>query len=344
MPLILNDIDGTSKSLPIGSDGRTEARCLNMLRHYGLRDGAVVALVSKQSTLSSTYSSTLNSHNGQSRSLRDTLLKPAGGTSATLHAQRHLYTPGVSTTDDCYHLVRSHDVDLHRGERGSKMVSEIYLTRLLATKGTLQQYVDDLFETIFSIASRGSVLPSAIKYMFDFLDDQAIHHGLLDTEIVHTWKSNSLPLRFWVNVIKNPDFVFDIHKSNIVDSCLSVVAQTFMDSCSMSEQKLGKDSPSSKLLYAKDIPKYKSWVERYYEDIQKMPAINELDMCSLLKEESMNHVVGEFETKAAVHELYKLLLAHNDDLMRTLEEDEFAIEHRLAFRLSQVHSAMNVTV
>jgi len=72
----------------------------------------------------------------------------------------------------------------------------------------------------------------------------------------------SLPLRFWVNVIKNPDFVFDIDKSNIVDSCLSVVAQTFMDSCSVSDQKLGKDSPSSKLLYAKDIPKYKSWVER----------------------------------------------------------------------------------
>jgi len=31
----------------------------------------------------------------------------------------------------------------------------------------------------------------------------------------------------------------------------------------MTEQKLGKDSPSCKLLYAKDIPKYKSWVERY---------------------------------------------------------------------------------
>jgi len=64
-------------------------------------------------------------------------------------------------------------------------------------------------------------------------------------------------------MIKNPDFVFDIDKSNIVDSCLSVIAQTFMDSCSMNEQKLGKDSPSCKLLYAKDIPKYKSWVERY---------------------------------------------------------------------------------
>jgi len=73
----------------------------------------------------------------------------------------------------------------------------------------------------------------------------------------------SLPLRFWVNLIKNPDFVFDVHKSNIVDSCLSVVAQTFMDCCSMSEHKLSKDSPSSKLLYAKDIPKYRKWVERY---------------------------------------------------------------------------------
>ena len=104
-----------------------------------------------------------------------------------------------------------------------------------------------------------------------------------DPEVVHTWKSNgwvsrvmtsmdinrtmvlfySLPLRFWINVVKNPDFVFDVHKSNIVDACLSVTAQTFMDSCSMSEHRLGKDSPSSKLLYAKDIPKYKKWVERY---------------------------------------------------------------------------------
>lgn len=75
--------------------------------------------------------------------------------------------------------------------------------------------------------------------------------------------SFSLPLRFWVNVIKNPQFVFDIHKSSITDACLSVVAQTFMDSCSTSEHRLGKDSPSNKLLYAKDIPNYKNWVERW---------------------------------------------------------------------------------
>jgi hypothetical protein len=46
-------------------------------------------------------------------------------------------------------------------------------------------------------------------------------------------------LRFWVNLIKNPNFVFDLGKSNIVDSCLSVVAQTFMDACSTSDHQLG---------------------------------------------------------------------------------------------------------
>lgn len=52
--------------------------------------------------------------------------------------------------------------------------------------------------------------------------------------------SFSVPLRFWVNIIKNPEFVYDINKTNIVDSCLSVVAQAFMDSCSTSDQNLGK--------------------------------------------------------------------------------------------------------
>jgi len=82
---------------------------------------------------------------------------------------------------------------------------------------------------------------------------------------------DSLPLRFWVNVVKNPQFVFDVDKSSAVDSCLSVVAQTLMDSCSVSEQKLGKDSSSSKLLYARDIPKYRTWVDRYDHAAARRP-------------------------------------------------------------------------
>ena len=70
---------------------------------------------------------------------------------------------GVFTGIKMWHLVR-HDCDSQKdSERSNKLVSEIYLTRLLATKGTMQKFVDDLFETIFSTAHRGSALPLAIK-------------------------------------------------------------------------------------------------------------------------------------------------------------------------------------
>ena len=58
------------------------------------------------------------------------------------------------------------------------------------SQGTLQKFVDDLFETIFSTAHRGSALPLAIKYMFDFLDEQADKHQISDSDVRHTWKSN----------------------------------------------------------------------------------------------------------------------------------------------------------
>ena len=52
----------------------------------------------------------------------------------------------------------------------------------------------------------------------------------------------SLPLRFWVNVIKNPEFVFDINKSATVDSCLSTVASAYIDACSTKEYPYSKVS------------------------------------------------------------------------------------------------------
>merc|ERR1712008_315038 len=114
----------------------------------------------------------------------------------------------------------------------------------------------------------------------------------------------------------------------IVDACLSVVAQTFMDACSTSEHILGKDSPSSKLLYAKDIPVYKDWVDRYYADIKAMPA-----------EESRLHA-NEFNLNSALHELYSYAVKYNEQLILTLDEDEFSCKQRLAYKLEQVHNVM----
>ncbi|GAB6029881.1 Plexin-A2 [Chamberlinius hualienensis] len=329
--LILSDEDQTSKF-------EGDWRKLNTLNHYKVPDGALLTLVLKQA---SNYNLSIVSEKSEKSHKYETLnFHKFSSASPPLSRATSPLNNDMETGYKYCHLVKHHDNDAQKeGERGNKMVSEIYLTRLLATKGTLQKFVNDLFETIFSTAHRGSALPLAIKYMFDFLDDQAIQHQITDPEVVHTWKSNSLPLRFWVNLIKNPNFVFDIHKSHIVDSCLSVVAQTFMDACSTSDHRLGKDSPSSKLLYAKDIPTYKLWVESYYREIKMMPAISDQDMNSMLAEESRLHT-HEFNTNVALHELYNYAVKYNDQLMQTLQEDEFSKKNRLAQKLEQVHNIM----
>uniref|UniRef100_A0A4W5NX81 Plexin-A1 n=1 Tax=Hucho hucho TaxID=62062 RepID=A0A4W5NX81_9TELE len=327
--IILQDEDVTTK---IDNDWKR----LNTLAHYQVTDGSVIALVPKQNSAynistSSTFTKSLNRY--------ESMLRTASSPDS-LRSRTPMITPDLESGTKLWHLVKNHDhSDQREGDRGSKMVSEIYLTRLLATKGTLQKFVDDLFETIFSTAHRGSALPLAIKYMFDFLDEQADKHCISDLDVRHTWKSNCLPLRFWVNVIKNPQFVFDIHKNSITDACLSVVAQTFMDSCSTSEHKLGKDSPSNKLLYAKDIPNYKNWVERYYSDISRMPVISDQDMSAYLAEQSRLHL-SQFNSMSALHEIYSYIVKYKDEILTALERDEQSRRQRLRSKLEQVINTM----
>uniref|UniRef100_A0A4W6C4U6 Plexin A1 n=1 Tax=Lates calcarifer TaxID=8187 RepID=A0A4W6C4U6_LATCA len=327
--IILQDEDVTTK---IDNDWKR----LNTLAHYQVTDGSVIALVPKQN---SAYNISNSSTFTKSLSRYESMLRTASSPDS-LRSRTPMITPDLESGTKLWHLVKNHDhSDQREGDRGSKMVSEIYLTRLLATKGTLQKFVDDLFETIFSTAHRGSALPLAIKYMFDFLDEQADKHSISDSDVRHTWKSNCLPLRFWVNVIKNPQFVFDIHKNSITDACLSVVAQTFMDSCSTSEHKLGKDSPSNKLLYAKDIPNYKNWVERYYSDISRMPAISDQDMSAYLAEQSRLHA-NQFNSMSALHEIYSYIVKYKDEILSALERDEQARRQRLRSKLEQVIDTM----
>ncbi|XP_050952109.1 plexin-A2 isoform X1 [Labeo rohita] len=330
--VVLQDEDITTK---IENDWKR----LNTLMHYQVSDRCVVALVPKQTSSYNIPPTTSISRTSISR--YDSTFRYTGSPDS-LRSRAPMITPDLESGVKVWHLVKNHEHgDQKEGDRGSKMVSEIYLTRLLATKGTLQKFVDDLFETLFSTVHRGSALPLAIKYMFDFLDEQADKHGIHDTDVRHTWKSNCLPLRFWVNVIKNPQFVFDIHKSSITDACLSVVAQTFMDSCSTSEHRLGKDSPSNKLLYAKDIPNYKNWVERYYADISRLPAISDQDMNAYLAEQARLHS-NEFNMLSALNEIYSYISKYSEEITAALEQDETAKKQRLAYKIEQLIAAMSL--
>ena len=250
-----------------------------------------------------------------------------------------------------YHLIKTSETNSSttpnlkenngKEQMAAKLVSEVYLTRLLATKGGMQSYVDDFFESVFSTAHGSNVLPCAIKYLFDFLDEQANIHGISDQDVVYTWKSNSLPLRFWVNIIKNPDFVFDIHKSNIVDASLSVIASTFMDSCCQSRLDLNKESPSGKLLFYKEVHKYRKWVESYYSEIKTMPNLSQQDFGEMLGEESKKRQ-GQFNKNNALYRLYNdYVKKYRTQLEKALTDESqdsatVSINKHLNYRLQQV--------
>uniref|UniRef100_A0AAX7VCV2 Plexin-B1 n=1 Tax=Astatotilapia calliptera TaxID=8154 RepID=A0AAX7VCV2_ASTCA len=314
--LILSDEDLTS--VVQGSWKR-----LNTLQHYKVPDGATVALVPRN-----------NKHH--------------------LH-DSHDYMPGEKTPmlDDgeeggvrLWHLVKaSEESELPKHRRGSvrekggeraKAIPEIYLTRLLSMKGTLQKFVDDLFTAILSTSRP---VPLAVKYFFDLLDEQAQQHNIMDPETIHIWKTNSLPLRFWINILKNPQFIFDVQTSDHVDAVLSVIAQTFMDSCTIADHKLGRDSPINKLLYARDIPRYKQMVERYYADIRQTISASDQEMNSALAELSRNYT-AEVNCLVALHELYKYINKYYDQIITALEEDCTAQKMQLGYRLQQIAAAV----
>ncbi|XP_059383421.1 plexin-B1-like isoform X3 [Carassius carassius] len=314
--LILSDQDLTS--VVQGSWKR-----LNTLQHYKVPDGATVTLVSRQSK--------------------------------QIHHDSHDYIPGEKTPmledgDEGgvkqWHLVKANEeAELPKHRRGSlrdkereraKAIPEIYLTRLLSVKGTLQKFVDDLFTVILSTSRP---VPLAVKYFFDLLDDQAAQHNITDPETIHIWKTNSLPLRFWINILKNPQFIFDVQASDNVDAVLSVIAQTFMDSCTIADHKLGRDSPINKLLYARDIPRYKQMVERYYSDIRQTIPVSDQEMNSSLAELSRNYS-NEVNHLVALHELYKYINKYYDQIITALEEDSTAQKMQLGYRLQQIAAAV----
>ncbi|XP_077458908.1 plexin-B1 isoform X1 [Stigmatopora argus] len=312
--LILSDEDLTSVV-------QDNWKRLNTLGHYKVPDGATVALVPRH----------------------------------TKHIHQNNYdyvagerTPMLEDADEggvrLWHLVKaSEEPDLPKHRRGSlrereraKAIPEIYLTRLLSMKGTLQKFVDDLFTVILSTSQP---VPLAVKYFFDLLDDQAGQHSISDPETIHIWKTNSLPLRFWINIVKNPQLIFDVQASDHVDAVLSVIAQTFMDSCTIAEHKLGRDSPINKLLYARDIPRYKQMVERYYADIRQTVSASDQEMNSALAELSRNYS-EELNYLVALHELYKYINKYYDQIITALEEDTTAQKMQLAYRLQQIAAAV----
>lgn len=63
----------------------------------------------------------------------------------------------------------------------------LFFSFLILLQGTLQQFVDNFFH---SVLDSNHVVPPAVKYFFDFLDEQAEKHDIKDEDTIHIWKTN----------------------------------------------------------------------------------------------------------------------------------------------------------
>lgn len=72
-------------------------------------------------------------------------------------------------------------------DNNPSVLRALYVSACYFLQGTLQQFVDDFFR---SVLCSGSVVPPAVKYFFDFLDEQALRHDNVDEETLHIWKTN----------------------------------------------------------------------------------------------------------------------------------------------------------
>lgn len=155
--LILADIDHTTK--------REHQHCstsrLNSLKHYGVKSMALVSLTPKQMQPQQTLYGARNHHPG-------TLYLTHSGSTKKSSSSFYplLGSPNSSVSngfvtdvdsDHFWHLVKPSVDDMSKEGSSSsssasvlmhKAIPEIFLTRLLSTKGTIQKFVDDFFRTI----------------------------------------------------------------------------------------------------------------------------------------------------------------------------------------------------
>ncbi|PIC43276.1 hypothetical protein B9Z55_004069 [Caenorhabditis nigoni] len=213
-----------------------------------------------------------------------------------------------------------------------KSIPEVYLTRLLTSKGTVETYVEDFLESVLYM--HDSSYPPILKFFFDILDREASINGVSEN-ICQQWKANGYVLRMWTNFVKNPQLVFDVPHSVSMDANLSTVAQTMMDCFSFSEPVLGAHSPSSRLLFAKDVARLRPLSVDLFKRVKNSPPLGMEELRTELVNMA-NDVSTCKGSSLALSELLSWVRGNGIRISQLLSSNPETSQQRLPQKLSQV--------
>ena len=166
------------------------------------------------------------------------------------------------------------------------------LARLLINKGTIQPFVDQLMESLFANTPN---LPPVVQHLFEFFDQEAkkYQHFFMSNKspqdevknLARSWKTNTYFIRYWANLMRNPDFIVECQRSPLIDSSLNCIAQAFVDSCANKDlSELDLDTPVSRLLFMRDAPKYSEMIENFFGEMSSYQTISDHELHFYLNE------------------------------------------------------------
>ena len=77
-----------------------------------------------------------------------------------------------------------------------KRIKTTWVFFVFSFQETLHSFVNRLFDALFGLNKEGiRIIPPAVKYLFDFLDQQAETLNIDNPEVYHTWKNNRSVMR-----------------------------------------------------------------------------------------------------------------------------------------------------
>lgn len=187
------------------------------------------------------------------------------------------------------------------GGAGSAPSKTAILSRLLLNKGIVQPFIDQFIESVFMNTAN---LPPVVHHLFEFVDSEVrkfcpasdTNTKFLDelSRVTRTWKTHVLFVRYWSQLIRSPDILFDCKRTPLLDASLECIAQALVDACSsMDAHNLyDTDSPTNRLLFIREVPRYKLMMEQFLSDLKQTQSVSDHELHFYLNEFGKMHSSG----------------------------------------------------
>ncbi|XP_071160144.1 plexin-A1-like [Mytilus edulis] len=211
---------------------------------------------------------------------------------------------------------------------------DIFLNRLFHTKLLLTDYIDSTFEGLIDPQS----LSISIRYFLHMLDKLG-NDFKIETEVLQAWKNECYGTRVWAPLIGKPNILFDVNVPGHVEPCLDILRQVFVESFTQTAHKVNKESPPQKLLFHKDIPRYRKLIDPFFirvEPVTDTEFWSEIDEISNAQRSEL-----KFSRQSTIHQLYNLFIGkYKTEIVDDFEDMEESKDLQFANKLEEVIDLM----